>query len=185
MNQDERNILAKELINLALFYGKNDLTSLAVSQYLAVLDRFYNKSLQSYLSALDLYLNDGGNKYFPSPAQLKPYLEPKASSRDQALEIAQRCFGAIKKFGYNKPNEAKDYIGEVGWRLIQNRGGWYFHCTEIMERDIPNLTAQFRDTLQTYVNQGNLPDATFFDKARIEAPSDAMKQLVSKALKDL
>lgn len=167
MNQEERDFLAKKLINLALFYGKYDLTKNAVMQFINVLETFYNKSCIDYENALNNYCADSLNKYFPSPSQLKQYLIPNPSSRDQAQEIAQRCFGAIKKFGYTKPGQAKEYIGDLGWKLIERRGGWYFHCTETNNSDIPILTAQFRDILQVYVIQGNIDDREFFDKAQI------------------
>jgi hypothetical protein len=123
---------------------------------------------QAVLDAYKAYRRDPANIKPPLPAQIRRMLNPEANNKQHAQEIAQRCFGAIRKFGYTKPQQAKEYIGELGWRLIERRGGWFSHCQNTMESDIPILTAQFRDSLTSYVEQGERQDSEYFNKARIE-----------------
>lgn len=180
MNQQERDDLAKKLINLALFYGKYDLTKNAVMQFINILESFYNKSYIDYENALNNYSAEASNKNFPAPSQLKQYLFPNSSSRQQAQEIAQRCFGAIRKFGYTKPVQAKEYIGELGWRLIERRGGWSSHCCNTQESDIPILTAQFRESISVYVDQGITNDQLFFDKVGLTSSKENVLMIEQK-----
>lgn len=180
MNQQERDDLAKKLINIALFYGNYDLTKSAVIQYINILELFYNKSYIDYVNALNSYSAETSNKNFPAPSQLKQYLFPSSSSRQQAQEIAQRCFGAIRKFGYTKPVQAKEYIGELGWRLIERRGGWNSHCTETRESDVPILTAQFRESIGVYIEQGKITDEVFYDKVGLISSKDNILMIEQK-----
>lgn len=132
------------------------------------------------LDAYKSYRKDPRNKINPLPSAIRAIIEPQSNSREQAQEIAQRCFGAIRKFGYTKPDKAKEYIGELGWRLIERRGGWQSHCTETRESDIPILTAQFRESVGVYIEQGNIADEVFFDKVGLISSKDNILMIEQK-----
>lgn len=127
------------------------------------------------LEAYKTYRRDPRNKTNPLPSAIRSLVQPKANARDQAQEIAHRCFGAIKKFGYTKPEQARGYIGELGWRLIERRGGWYNHCAYTQESEIPILTAQFRDSLTSYVEQGSVSDDLYFANSGLIGNSEIGK----------
>jgi len=182
MNQQERDLLADKIVECAYYYGKNDLTKNDISLFINILNKFYNLEIHEYINIFDQYMFDVKNKTFPNASSLRAYTQnKKVSSIQKANEVAQRIFGSIKKFGYTKPNEARNFIGEEGWKLIQNRGGWYSFCESTMDYQIPTLTAQFRDTLFNYFEYGNISDEQFFEK--IGYKSEVNKLLSIKEIK--
>ena len=152
MSPQERDILAKAITNLAFFYGKTDLTKVAIVQMIDGFDYFFRKDFNAYSEALEEYSKDKSNRFFPSLSQLRPYLEDyEADPKQEAQEIALRCFSAISNYGYTKGKEAEKFIGPIGWEAIGQRGGWQWFCETTMIRDIPTLTAQMREGLISVV----------------------------------
>ncbi len=43
-------------------------------------------------------------------------------------DTAERIEGAIKACGYTNPDGARSYIGELGWAIILDQGGWTSVC---------------------------------------------------------
>lgn len=148
MSPQERDILAKKITNLAFFYGKTDLTKASIVQMIDGFDYFFDKDFNAYCAAIESYSKDKSNRFFPSLSQLRPYLEDyEADPKQEAHEIAQRCFDSITNFGYTKPKEARAFIGPVGWEAINRRGGYTYFCQETLKKDIPILISQMRDAI--------------------------------------
>ena len=96
---------------------------------------------------------------FPMPAKIISVLSPKTTDLDNSNEVAQRIFGAVKKFGWSNREDAKTYIGDLGWKVVDMTGGWGQLCETLNDRMIPTLTAQYRDLakgLMTKARAGQL-----------------------------
>lgn len=77
---------------------------------------------------------------------------------EQAIEIdddnlgavvAGRIVGAVRTFGGNNAKEAEKFIGELGWRVIQDNGGWENLCRSLRDDDIMTFESQFRKKIAT------------------------------------
>lgn len=147
MNQEQRNALGVKISEAALYFGKADLSKEQVGVLINVLFKYFGgEGVEIILGAIDRYIADAKNKIFFSPATLRPYLHPELSPEAKANEVASRIRSAIGKFGWCNPREARDYIGELGWMIVQRSGGWQ-HLCENHGLDINPLTfhAQARD----------------------------------------
>lgn len=47
---------------------------------------------------------------------------------EPSLQIAERIVRGMQLFGAYKNEEAKEYVGELGWKIVQNNGGWQEMC---------------------------------------------------------
>lgn len=146
LSQQDRDRLAKELINMAFMYGRENTTPEFYSTMISSLDKFFNLSLDKYLVAINSYMRDQKNKTFPSPMALRPYLEPELDSDTRGKLAAARVIEAVSKFGYTNPTEAKQYIGELGWNAVSRFGGWTYVCENLgVTIQITTFQAQARD----------------------------------------
>jgi hypothetical protein len=161
MTTDERKELAKTLIYMATLYNRtlnHDFLS-------AFLDDLSDLSLSGLIAACKIYRNDPKNKFFPVPAQLRELVNPRISDDALAKEAAARVIQAISKFGWPNPTEAKEFIGELGWRGVTRFGGWSSVCENVGTTISPDtFYAQLRDLCKstqelTMVGAGDGPIA--------------------------
>ena len=81
---------------------------------------------------------------FPSLAAIMKILEPKIIEKDRANELVGELFSAVKKFGYYRAVEAKEFLAAKKWKCVENFGGWENLC--LVERDeMAMARAQLRD----------------------------------------
>jgi len=91
-----------------------------------------------------------GNRLNPLPSQICEICYPNqfVTAETKAKEVAARIVGAIAKFGWNNARSAEEFIGPVGWGLIQRQGGWSYLCENAGVTLQPTtLQAQLRDQL--------------------------------------
>ncbi|WP_289460478.1 hypothetical protein, partial [Klebsiella pneumoniae] len=70
------------------------------------------------------------------------------SPATKAQEVSGRIREAISKFGYANQQDAREYIGSLGWKVVERFGGWIYLC-ENHGLDLNPLTffAQARDSV--------------------------------------
>lgn len=84
-----------------------------------------------------------GRPRMPGIAELVSILDPKEDPETEAQEAAARIIAAISKYGPYRVKEAREYIGELGWLVVQKDGGWENVC--MLETDqLPATRAQYR-----------------------------------------
>lgn len=157
LNQNERNSLAQQLLNLSIFYGKFDLTKEQISTYISVLENHFKKDFNVLSGALENYSKDSKNKFFPAPANLTQYLNPESSPDSLSNEIASKIRQAISEIGYVSPSRAKLFVGDIGWQVVQRSGGWQYLC-ENHGASLSPLTfyAQSRDTAKSIIENNKI-----------------------------
>lgn len=101
---------------------------------------------------------------WPAPATIKRIcLGSNKTDEENGQEIASRIEGAIIKFGYNSPERAKEFVGELGWQAVLQCGGWV-HVCEVKSDELPSSRKQWRE-VATLVSKNfftlgaNLPPA--------------------------
>jgi hypothetical protein len=118
--------------------------------------------VEVFLRAIEPYGFDKGigalktwaytNRRFPAPADLVEIIQPAAiaevTDEDEATVAASRCIKAVSKFGHQITKEGlirvKDWIGELGWAILEANGGFNRLCEGLKENDVPAVRAQFR-----------------------------------------
>ncbi len=151
MTQDERNQVGTAIAFTAQYYGrefKREVLAMMVSD-------LEDLSATAVLEALNTYRRDPKSKTFPLPAQIREMITPTINHDAKAREIAGRIQHAITRFGYSNAQEAQNYIGEVGWSVIQSSGGWSYLCQNHgVNIDPGQFMAQTRDRLKDHFQFG-------------------------------
>lgn len=166
MTTAEKNLLTKELYICAQYYGKNDITTEQLATTITLLDRFFAKPVSVYVAAIENYMRDPKNKYYPAPAQLAPYIHPELEKKDVAIELTRALIGAIRRHqhgwqagycGINGPYwiyktqefpsweaAAREEIGELGIEVVK-RYGWHNLCESYFNSQEGMFAAQLRE----------------------------------------
>lgn len=147
------NPLAKMLIDMAKFYSY-ELESRQLEMYVSVLNQFPQEAV---LKAGRDYVHNLKNTKFPIPPHsiMSEFLPKEASPEHLAKEAAGRILQAISKFGWPNPNDAKAFIGELGWRAVERFGGWFRVCSDLGVSLSPDtFYAQARDLCRSTLELG-------------------------------
>lgn len=97
-------------------------------------------------TALKQYGRTTKQKSLPTPAHIEELINPKVNQESEARDAASRIVYAISKFGYTNSNDAKNYIGELGWLVVERFGGWGYLCEKLgAELQLTTMFAQMRD----------------------------------------
>lgn len=148
MTQAERDQVGKILVNLAVYYGR-PITKEVVSMMVDDLEELSPMEIQT---AITKYRRDPKNRQFPLPAQLLAIVRPAVDPDSAAREIAARINHAIVKFGWCNAREAENYIGEIGWNIVESSGGWSYLCQNHgLSIDPGVFSAQVRERAKTAI----------------------------------
>lgn len=127
------------------------------------------------LAAYARYRKDPANRAFPMPAQIIGILTRDVGPRDLAIETAGRIRKAISEFGWNNPRDAKTFIGESGWGVIDSFGGWAHLCENLgVTINETTFYAQLRDTVESKIK---------LNKANYDSDRPALDQARDRGLK--
>ncbi len=115
----------KELIVLtASYYGKT-LSAPLLEMYV---DDLSDLPTDQVALAYRAYRRNPKNTQFPLPAQIRGVVAPELDPDSIAREVAARITAAIPKYGYANSIDARAYIGEIGWSIVERQGGWPYIC---------------------------------------------------------
>lgn len=152
MNLEERKEVAKTLAFMGTIYSK-EIKQDFLSMYL---DNISDIPFAKLKYACQKYLNDPKNRSFPLPAQLRAISSPEPDNDQLAKEAAARIPQAIVKFGYTNPSRAREFIGELGWRVVERFGGWQVVCEQHGVTISPDtFYAQARDLARSTLDLGD------------------------------
>jgi hypothetical protein len=99
---------------------------------------------------------------WPAPATIKRLCQGcNKTDEENGQEIASRIEGAIIKYGYSSIDKARQFIGELGWHVVTQCGGWVSVC-EVETDQLPSSRKQWRDlativSKNFFTNGDNLP----------------------------
>jgi hypothetical protein len=143
MKNEQKARIAQIWAMLAAYY-RTKLDDAVLMMYAEDVSDLDFESVQSALSG---YRKNPKNKFMPMPAQIREMIQPLSVDPDSASrEIAARITAAIPKFGWCNGQEAREYIGEVGWSVVQRQGGWAYVCEHHgMNIDPTSFQAQVRE----------------------------------------
>lgn len=92
---------------------------------------------------------------FPSISEIAGIIEPSTDPELEAIEAANRIVEAITRYGYTNPERAKEFIGELGWRVVTREGGWENICRSVQSYDaLSTHKAQWRQLAKATLLRG-------------------------------
>jgi hypothetical protein len=130
------------LTGLAEVYGeKLGLDRLRL--YLSALSDLTTEQLEE---AINEIMRDPRVTRFPLPAAIRARVKPGDDVDSMAIEAANRIWEALARCGHNNPGSAREFIGELGWAVVQRQGGWgEAFSMQTETSDVVGLKAQWRE----------------------------------------
>jgi hypothetical protein len=116
------------------------------------------------------------SRFFPMPVEIREIA--LGSTKDEALEAANRIVEAMHRFGWPNPDRAKAFIGELGWRVVEREGGWTALCSNCDAERLPTLKAQWRELAAATLRRS---EAGIDNRAPKLTRGDGKQQLTSIA----
>lgn len=139
---EQRKIFGTTLVLTAKLYDRDldrDVARLVIGD-------LQDLDFQECLNALDAFRKNPKNKTWPRAADIRSMVKQELDDETKGRLAAARALEAVSKFGYSNPVEAKEYIGELGWKAIQRFGGWTYVCENLgVDINITSFQAQIRD----------------------------------------
>lgn len=71
------------------------------------------------------------------------------------LLIADKIVQAMSLFGGYRNDEAKKFIGEIGWKVVQNNGGWQEMCWSSNVKYVDVLKKRLKQQIKDIKSQSN------------------------------
>lgn len=141
MNSEERKNVKGMWLKLAAYY-QQQIRDEAFEMYV---DDISDLPYQAVVLAMTAYRRNIKNLRPPLPAHIRAIAEPPIDDDTQAREAAARIVHAITKYGWSNRTSAKDYIGELGWSVVEKQGGWTHLCESMMMDQMGTFQAQARE----------------------------------------
>lgn len=122
MNAEEKNKIAKIYFEIGEIHGR----VLSKDTLITLVNAFDDLPFDSVFTEIKKWLLAGS--HFPLPAHIRAKILPVKNESDDISEAVNRALSAVTSFGYCNSTEAKMFIGELGWQIIQGMGGWVHLC---------------------------------------------------------
>lgn len=147
---ENRSQIAKLLMGLATYYDV-ELSNQRLKLFVDVLEDLDPNQIGHAIRSIQ---RDPEIKFMPLPAVLREKV--LGNAKDTAIEAVNKIPQAMKKFGYMRAKEAREFLGEVAWYVVERNGGWQPLCEATKESEIPIKRAQWRELAQSYVKNQQL-----------------------------
>jgi hypothetical protein len=135
--------IAKLVAALGEYYDK----PLTATQIAAYTEDLVDLEPEALSRAILAYRRDPKNDRFPLPAKLKELACPSMDPETNAVVAADLIVSSISKYGPDRGEDARKAIGELGWAVVQNNGGWDEVCRSIRSyEELPTMRAQLRNS---------------------------------------
>lgn len=139
------------LIQLAEAYS-TEMTENRLKVYtLGLADSLVGSDLQAVIKKL---ITDPKIKKLPLVHEILEAANPKVSEKTAAIELVDKIKKAVSKFGHTNAAGAKEYIGPIGWELVERNGRWY-SLTRSTTAFKGIEYAQLRDSAESLITQYN------------------------------
>lgn len=177
---DNATQIKKLIIGAAEVYGEA-MTKTRLELYYELLSELSPRTLEL---ALKTIMRNGAQTRFPLPGVILQAACPSRSPEAEAVEAAGRIPEALYRYGYTDPHGAKDFIGELGWLIVEREGGWECLCAKVTTNQLPILKAQWREMAKSLYSRAkaglnNIPPSLPHPTRRItiaELPSNESEE---------
>jgi len=113
---------------------------------------FKFRSLEELRRALDTHVRK--HDHFPSIREMNQALSGKVDDDTISKVTSMNILAAIQKFGWCNWTEAKNYIGELGVKIVDRFGGWPNLCEMLTMDNFTYLQHQITEMTKSYLISG-------------------------------
>jgi len=165
MTADEIKKLKALIVATSLYYGHRIPDEVLVLYVEDLADLDY----PAVARAIGELRRDPRTTRFPLPALIRDRIQPADTSENEARDSAARIVAAVARYGWSNPMRAKEYVGELGWHVVERQGGWLNVCQMLTHDNVGFLQAQWREaaiSAQRLARMGRLDQAPKLPSSR-------------------
>lgn len=120
---------------------------------LAYADDLNDLRYEDVVGAMRNLRRQPGRRTLPLPGDIRALCENGGGDiTARANDIAGRITYCMRRYGYTNPVPARQAIGEIGWQVVERRGGWTHICQTQSADQIGTFTAQCRDMAKSLMS---------------------------------
>lgn len=149
MTAPEIQQLKADYILLAAYFG----TEIQDDVLVAYANDLADMSYEAVKGSMTALRRDPKTIKLPLPSAVRARLTPESNPDSEAVMVTGRILEAIAKYGPYRIEEAKHWIGPVGWILVKMEGGWE-HLNCVHSDDLGTMKAQWRQTARALIERG-------------------------------
>lgn len=127
-SREEKQVISKTIINAGKYFGSH-----MEPEVVQMIIEMFESEMVEYdqiLIAYKKYSLNPKNRFWPKASEIMELIRPTVSEDAIATATVLRIEEAICKFGWSNPQGAKEFVGELGWKVIQRNGGWKHLCED-------------------------------------------------------
>ncbi len=186
MNDQEEQEIKELIIYSSEYYGQKISDHIMLMHYKLLCGYSYQELKKAY----ETFLLDPKNKFAPRPSDIVNLLSPQTTQEIEAREAVSRIIESLGKFGYMRGDEARPYIGELGWKIVTRYGGWGYLCENggTGKLSIPMLISQMKElgvVVQERERIGISDQPPQIKKNETEQIDSRVKNLISGTKKEI
>lgn len=142
----------KAMKGLTIMYGKE-----CPRELLALYEKVLKPlTVEQLVMAVALWIEDPKHVWFPLPAQLKAMVIIPPDREAEAALIVDRMCSAQSSYGVDSvgTERAQNKIGEVGWAVIEAKGGWQRFWNDLQKEGVDGtIRSQLRKSVMGMMDQ--------------------------------
>lgn len=148
-NNDELYTALKELANLRQVRLGDTILGFYIEELKTI-------PIEKIISAVK-YFTTKGDRYFPSIDEFKRAcgveVKTMLSTYEKAQALVDKVRHCITRFGYAQPDNAKEYLGDDAWEIVNHFGGFVNICNTATDHNYDSMMIQIRKTAEVYLKQ--------------------------------
>ena len=118
-------------------------------------NEFGSIPLDKLRAAIDIWIRN--EPFFPCIAELRKTLGLNDLDPDlEARQVVANIIDAIRKFGYQREKEAREFLGPLTWSVILGSGGYQNLC-EMTYQNQTVICAQMRELARSMLTSRRFP----------------------------
>lgn len=136
---------------------------------------FCGQDYKSIVDACKWHLES--SKWFPAISDICSIIKPVKTETDNSVEMAGEIINAVKMYGYTNECEAKKYLGESVWYVVERFGGWKTICST-PENELSIIRAQLRDISRVAVKNKPLFQDNLIENKKTKSIKDSLNDVI-------
>lgn len=166
MNQAQREAKIMQAVGAVAAATGKEVDEFGMSIYVEDLGRFEGEEFARILTRLRQAFRE---RTLPSVKELEDAALQRASGKNDVDEAVARICTAIRTCGTPNMSRAMEFIGELGWSIVQRYGGWAAVCAVESEKDLAVMRAQMKQTGESVRERASL--GVLNEAPRLPAPA--------------
>lgn len=140
MNRQEQQQLKGLFVATAMYFN-HEIPDAALGLYV---EDLVDLPFDQVAAAIREIRRDPKTTKCPLPAAIRARVTPESDPEADSVEAVGRIVHAVSRIGPYRTKDARAFIGELGWLVVQREGGWEQVCETLTDDNIGILKAQWR-----------------------------------------